>query len=549
MGAVKPFQSTLARASAVLSLVLACHAAAAQETPGTVGETLKPPPELKQPAPPPVVQPPPPAPPPNAAATRITVQRFDFTGNTLYDSATLSGLIAAYLNHPVTLLDLYAAADKVTAFYIRHGYTLASVTIPAQRVSGGVVRLQVFEGRIGKVAVEGNRFYSSAHIGKYLQPLRPGEVYRGDTLETGMLRLNALPGLSAKAVVRPGEQFGTSDIAVKAEEKRWAGSAVMDNYGRQNIGATRYSASLTVNDPFGVEDQISLTGLTSEAGLLTYGYAQYSRALDFTGLRATLSYGHAQFEVGGPFAGVEGHNYIGRATFDKPLVQTRTDTLGLSFGASTTDANTDLQGLPLSGTSLRLGELGGFFNHVYPDLAVTQATAGLSTNFHKTTQHELAQPDRKDDQRLRLELDVQHLQPLIGRLQGLVRVNGAYSPDPLVDTQQFSLGGPYSVRGYPASEVRGDRGLLSQIALQYPFNPGPVSVLGRVYFDSGIVFHENPPPGTRKHESLASPGLGADVRFLRYFNLRLDVAFPISDKRASDGRNDVRLFGAFSAGF
>src|SRR3546814_3743458 len=59
-----------------------------------------------------------------------------------------------------------------------------------------------------------------------------------------------------------------------------------------------------------------------------------------------------------------------------------------------------------------------------------------------------------------------HLQPLPWQLQLLTHVNGVYSPDPLVDTEAYSLGGPNTVRGFPSAEVRGDRGYFGSVTLR-----------------------------------------------------------------------------------
>src|SRR3546814_5324802 len=78
-----------------------------------------------------------------------------------------------------------------------------------------------------------------------------------------------------------------------------------------------------------------------------------------------------------------------------------------------------------------------------------------------------------------------HLQPLPWQLQLLTHVNGVYSPDPLVDTEAYSLGGPNTVRGFPSAEVRGDRGYFGSVTLRRPTFIGNTQWAGRVFVDAG----------------------------------------------------------------
>jgi hemolysin activation/secretion protein len=540
----------LARAAALL-LLSASLQAAAQVTPGQVGDTLKRPPELR-PMPPagPVVEPERRAAPPAAAGTKtISVQRFEFAGNTVYSSEQLTPLISDYTQRPVTLLEIYEAADKIAAHYARNGYSLASVNVPPQRIEGGVVRMLVSEGRIYQVAAEGNESYTREQLARYLGDIQPGAVYRGSTLEEGIREINTLPGLQARAIVRPGEIYGTSELVVKVQEDRVSGALIVDNYGRENIGEFRVSALAVLNNPLRVEDQLQLLALRSEDGLLAYGYAGYSLPVNFSGTRLNLSYGHADFEVQG--APVTGTNRSGKVWVDHPLRRTRADLLTVNAGASRTLATSEFSGTE-GGTSITLLELGGAYNHTYSNLAVTQIVTSIATNFDEASRADLClglcSTVQSADQRLRWELDVQHLHPVANSLQLFTHLNGVWSPDPLADTQQYSLGGPNGIRGFPASEVRGDRGYFGSIGLRRPFAIGDVRLFGRVFAESGKVFVVDAAPGTSDEETLTSVGIGADAQYQRV-NLKLDWSFPRDGHVASDGQDSNRLFGSFSVNF
>jgi hemolysin activation/secretion protein len=529
-----------------LALPAAIGLADAQETPGTVADTLRPAPELERPQAPQIDKAPPPATAPVAEGGRkIVVSQFRVAGNTLYSSEELLPLLQDYIGRPLTLLELYEAADQITGFYVRNGATLASAIIPTQVLTSGSVLILVSEGRIGQVQVEGNQRYRASTLSKYLTPVAENQIYRSGILESDLLRLNELPGLQARAVLRPGRDFGTSDLVIQAEEDPFEGSAFVDNYGRENIGTYRFGGNAAFNNPLTIGDCLSVLAMTSSQQLLRYGSIEYSLPLGHGGTRLSASYGYADFELDGPFNGVDGQNKTAHLKLTTPWVLTRQDRFSTGIGLSDTRANIDLSGLTFDETRITLAELDASYRHVYPNFALSQFALGLSSNGSNGSQAD------GDAQPLRVELDMQHLQPLwpAASLDLYIRLNGVYSNDPLPDTSQFSLGGPSSVRGYPSAEIRGDRGYQGTVALQKEFGLGRVRMRSRLFADAGYVERVDAPPGTPDNDDISSVGIGADTLFPYDVTLRLDAAYPLQDRQISDNRDDGRIFGSLTVGF
>ncbi len=485
---------------------------------------------------------------PATPVATLTVQRFEIAGNTLFETAELQTLIAGYLGRPVTLLEIYAAADRIAAHYAEHGYTLASVNVPPQAVTDGRVRLLVSEGRLARLSAEGTRSYRLEQLARYLPGVGHGSIYRSGALEDGLRTLNTLPGLSARAVIKPGEVYGTSDVLLRVSEDRVNGLLSVDNFGRDSIGAFRYSGLAQINNPLHAEDQLQLLALRSENGLLNYGYGAYSLPVAASGGRLTLAYGHADFTIRG--APVDGRSRSGRVTLDQPLLRSAQDNLGASLGVSRTLSNADFGGATFNETAITLAEFGLHYSHTYRTFAVTQIGTTIATNFDRATRADLTQIGGviRADQRLRWELDLQHLQPVYRAFQVQVHVNGVYSPDPLADTQQYALGGPSTVRGYAPAEIRGDRGYFAGVDLRRPFALGDLQLSGRVFADSGRVYLVDAPAGVSARESLSSVGVGLDARYAR-MALKLDWAFPRDNHVASDGRDSQRLYGSLAVTF
>lgn len=534
--------------SAVLafSSILATGFAWGQTTPGQVGDSLKRPEPLPAtPASPEIGR-------SSTADNRVapggktvTVSHFEFTGNTLFSESELAAITSTYTNRPVTLFELYEAADRVADFYVSRGYTLASVTIPPQKVADGTVRLQISEGRVARIGVENNQLYSTEEVQRYFPAVTSGGVYRGADVQDSLRTLNTLPGLKARAVLRPGAAYGTSDLVVKVEEKPIEGSLNIDNYGRKDIGEFRISAIGQFNNPLHVEDQLTLLALRSESGLLNYGYVEYSLPVNFTGARLHVSYGDAEFDVRNSL--IDGRNRAGRLRIEQSLLNQGATRLSVNGGVSRTLANADFTGATFSRTAISLFELGALLTHSYADHAVTQISTTIHSNFESQNRDDLT-AGTHGRELLRWEVDVQHLQPLFGQMQLLTHVNGVYSPDPLVDTEAYSLGGSDSIRGYPSGEIRGDRGYQGSLTLRRPFNWAGVQWVPRTFIEAGSVFLVDTPAGFNRKESLTSAGVGADIGWDRV-TIHADWAFPLDDRTVSDGRDTSRVFGSLAVAF
>lgn len=540
----------VAASSMAIAIGLSAPLAFAQVTPGQVGDTLKPAIPL-QTAPrssPPEVPSATPRVDPTSGAKTIVVDHFAFEGNTLIGSEELQSLLAAYRDKPVTLLDIYNAADKIASYYASRGYALASVNVPPQKVENGVILLQISEGRIGQISVEGASIYRPERIKDQLPDVKPGTIYNGSVFRDSMRQVNALPGIKARAILKPGEEYGTSDMVVRVDEDPFSASAAIDNYGRENIGEFRLSTTATLNSPSGVGDQLNIVGLISEHSLLRYAYIDYSLPIAI-GTRVKISYSDANFEVDD--APVDGKTRSGGLSVERTSFFGNADILSFNAGISRTESNADFTGLTFISTKITLLEIGALWTHNYRSGAASQFTTSMSSNFNRMTRAELLNASASDpagDQRFRWEIDAQHLQPLPWQLQLLGHVNAVYSPDPLVDTEAYSLGGPNSVRGFPAAEIRGDRGFLGSLSLRRPMSFANMQWAGRIFFDAGKVFSVDPTPGSSHNESLTSAGLGLDWAYWR-MSARLDWSIPLDNRQISDGHDNSRVFGTLSIAF
>lgn len=515
-------------------------------TPGSVQDTL----ELKKPSPPaaapevilPVQE--------KAAADpnapRFLVNAIRFSGNTIFSQEQLQDLVKEHLGKPLNLYDLNWIAEKITQFYRNHGYALARAVVPAQKVESGVVRIEIIEGKIGKVSVEGNQKYPATLIAAQTARLRDGKPATAAGMERSLLLINDLPGVSAQAVIQPGAEYGTADMVVQVEEKALAGGLGLNNHGRKEVGEIRLDGDLVVNNPFGIGDQLSLRALYSQDGLLKYGRVGYSLPINDDGTRLGFSYADVSYDVHGNFTalGLDGEARTTEINLSHPYIRSRTENLILGLGLRENEARQRALSTEISHTHISLMNASLLYSRIHEDISLTNAGLTFTSNFKNN-------PDglRQDAVQAKLEADINHLRALAAEWDLYLRGDLALSADTLPDTEKFSLGGPGNVRGYPAAEVRGDQGMLATVEVRRRFAISGTPAVFAIFADAGKVDHKNPAAGVSGSESLSSIGLGLSFFPHKQFSAKVEYAQPTGSRTVSDDRNSGRWWVGMTGSF
>jgi hemolysin activation/secretion protein len=518
--------------AAVLAALLAPAAAFAQAqppTPGTVLETvparparpsgpaqlLFPREEERRPA---------------AGGPRFTVYGFEFTGNTLFSEARLRRLVERYVDLELNLFELNSAADAVTRFYRQQGYPVARAIVPAQRVTDGVVRIEVVEGHIGAVRFEGNRRYSGATLAARTEPLSTGGVVTMDRLERSLLLLNDLPGLTARATLEPGSAFGTTDALIKVEEKPVDVALQLSNTGRREVGTTRLDAGASLNNPLGIGDQLTVREVRSEGGLFEYRRLGYSLPLNASGLRFSAARSTVEYRVAGDFEalGIRGSVRGSELGLSYPLVRGRSRNIIGSIGERYVNSAQSALGTPVSQGSLQVATASVNASWLHKDSSASTLSASYSGN-GRSNPGPVVRPDA-----LTAQYNVEYtyltgVSPHWDMFQrgGLVKTKGA-APD----TEKFGLGGPDSVRAYRSAELRGDNGWLLVTELRRQLVIAEIPAVASLFYDWGGVNNQ----GFAGQDKLQGVGAGLAAYPSRNVRVQAQLATPFQSRTPADGK-------------
>lgn len=483
---------------------------------------------------------------PRAEGRRFLVSGFTFKGNTVFPEALLRRIVERHLDLELTLAELDRIADTVTAYYRVQGLTVARAFIPVQRVEDGLVTIQIIEGRVQSVAFKGQKRYPEPFLDRYLAPFeasRAGVIVTDAALERQMLLLNDLPGLKARSTLSPGKDFGTTDMEVTVEEKPISVALNVSNTGRSEIGRTRADASLQLNNPLRLGDQIGLRAIRSSDGLFRYANVGYSIPVGADGVRLAVSATRTEYELGGEFTalGIAGKVQSADVSVSYPYVRTRSRNTILALQLRHTRSEQSALGTLLSKSDLPLAVASVYSNWIGENSSATSLNIALSSNFRKNKENGVADPERVG---LKADGEVTYLTGAATNWDVFLRGRGVISTQALPDTEKFSIGGADSVRAYPSAYYRGDKGYFLSAEVRRQLMTSGFPGYATVFADIGGVKTR----GFLNTDRLSGVGVGLSYYIGKIGQFKVEYAHPL-ESSVDRGKERGRAWVSLTVGF
>ena len=94
-------------------------------------------------------------------SARFTVKSYEIKGDRLLSDSAQSSLFAKYTGTNISLSEIVKAASDLLLEYHKLGNSTASVAIAQERITNGVVTLNIFRGRFSEVIVSGRQCWGS----------------------------------------------------------------------------------------------------------------------------------------------------------------------------------------------------------------------------------------------------------------------------------------------------------------------------------------------------------------------------------------------------
>jgi len=508
----------------------------------------------------------------NTPTQKLYIKEFRVIGSHQLSRPEIEKAVYPFMGPERTTDDVEQARAALEKAFQDKGFQTVSVQIPQQTGKRGIVFLQVTEAKIGRLNVEGSRFFSIAAIKKKVPSLAPGSVPNFNQVSSEILALNQWSDRQVTPTLTPGFEPGTVDVNLNVKDTLpWHGSAEFNNrYSpftvpyRVNL-ASSYDDLWQRGDSVGGSFQIAPQD-PSEA--LNWNVFYTARIPSVDWLRLNFSYGQQNSDVstlGG--SAVNGAGNTAAFRFLCALPTEKNFNQSFNWGIDFKHLNQAVSQTilvpgvaPIPPTPLDYWPIRLAYNAVWtPSNSVTIFDAQLSFGIRGAilgtygNEQEFANLRYDADGGfIVLKGDLSHTHDLPGGFQIYGKVQGQISPNPLVYSEQFAGGGLDTCRGYLEGTQAGDNAVFGTAELRSPsLLAGHAGVNEwRVYgfFDCGSLGLNEPLPGQTALFNFASYGGGSRLRMYKDLNASIDVGIPLVNQAPVMAWSPLitfRLFGDF----
>jgi hemolysin activation/secretion protein len=511
---------------------------------------------------------PPPAPAaPDATAAaqqnKFDINEFRVLGNTVLPQRDVESAVYPFLGPGRDIQTVQKAADALTKAYKDAGFGTVFVDIPEQTVDDGIVRLKVTEGRLDRVRVRGARYFSGRQILESLPALEAGQTPHLTSLQDELTALNArTPDRSITPVLKAGTEPGTVDVDLAVKDTLpFHGYVQVDDRHTADTTPNRVTASVSYDNLWQRQDSISLEYQTAPANTANDEIESATYLAHIGDGVAAFSYLHTNSNVVAlGTLGVLGKGRIYGAHWLQPITNTAESSQSLTIGVDYKDVQTLVfpdatngsSSAPVTAPVHYLNWTAGYSQvwraptHTF---GVTGSIGfGIRGLIDTTTEFENARYLGNPGY-FYLRFSGDALQTLPAGMALQAKMTSQWSMDPLVNNEQFSLGGQDTVRGYLEAEALTDTGVAGTLELHSPQLGAHLGSMLRPLYafgfvDVGVGTLLDPLASQESKFHLWSTGVGLRLENSSGLSGSIDYAIPEKDgtrTRKHDGRVDFLL--------
>ncbi len=509
-------------------------------------------------------------PPTQAADLRFRLKALTVKGNTVFSAEELQPLYAPLLGQEISLLDIYAVRDAITAQYGNAGFGLSKAVVPEQRIQAeGLVQIEIIEGFIDEVIIEGASEAQQDYLAYAAQKIKAERPLRAQTLERYLLLANDRFAIKVTSTMKQSDKTpGASTLILQVEPApRINGGASIDNRGTDSVGKIQFNGDVSLNGLGGRASRTTLGYATVEQRReLQYWSLSHTEILSREGTSLTIGHTNSRSEPGTAILRQleqQSDSKGWSVKVEHPFIRTRQENLSASIKYEQKDTESESLGSTTSLDKIRSIRLGLSYDKADAHDGINQAVLEYSKGIRGLGSSHQHSPLKSrvdgvpDYQKLALNLsrrqELGYFSPLLSQFSLNAAVMGQYSDRGLLSSEECGIGGQQFGRAYDSSELLGDSCLAASLELRYAINTqgSPLQYAqAYVFYDGGSVTNHKPlNTADDRSKSLSSSGIGLRYGIGPYLSGTIEYAKPLTRDVANEGNRDARIFASLSVRF
>ena len=472
----------------------------------------------------------------------------------LLNKPEFKGKMQKFFGKAVTLGGLDEITKEVINYFREQGFPVVNVVVPQQNVKDGVIQILAIEARVGRVKVEGARWFRPDNIRAEVG-LREGDKIDANQLQDDVGWLNTNPFRTSDLVFEPGEKEGTTDLVIQTKDRLpLRVYTTFDDYGIDLTGKNRQSLGFNVGNLFSLDHQAGFQYTTAWKDIFNSMNAYSgSYSIPFPWRNSMTVYGSYTKSDATLTDGqnLQGDSWQISERYNVPLPSL--GPLSHSFFAGT-DFKQSKNALIIFGTNIGAGANSGL-----APFSIFQLTAGYDATVQDdwgltsgeaavyyspggvggwNNQNQFSQVVQNANDNYvygKFNLNRTFILPYKFTISG--NFNAQLASTPMMPTEQYGIGGYNTVRGYDERSANGDQGYIVNVELRTP--PGSIfkmfgdqsvddSLQFIGFFDYGFTQDIQSPAGTLEQTVyLMSFGPGIRYNIDRFVTVRFDWGFQL----------------------
>jgi hemolysin activation/secretion protein len=479
----------------------------------------------------------------------VFIREIRIQGNDILSRKEIDKVLAPYQNKELTMGQIQEVCLKLQNRYLQEGYFLARAYPPPQEIRDGILTLEVMEGKLGNILVQGNKYYKTHFVEKYFAKFQKKAI-QYNALYKSLLLLNENPDMQARIIFKKGENVGTADLVVQVEDTRPLHLAITEsNFGsaqsslwRTNLQAS-YGNLLTQGDTLTFRESLG-----NPIRNVNFSQGIYTAPLNTVGTKLQGSFGYSKSKTPDLEKIVySGQTRIASAKIEQALVRTRQTSMDLYCTFEYKQILNRAQHQTQSYDKLRVATLGWTLDNTdrlrgrnLLDLSFSYGIPHFLGGLH--TQDPLCSRKNSGGLFNILAAEFTRVQALPKNCTLLLRMQGQATPYRLPIVQQMYIGGPTSVRGFPTGCFVGDNAYTASVEFRVPppflsqkkipFSTKTWREFMQIlaFVDQGGIALNGNEEKQKRHANLTGTGVGARFYFPYGMNVSFDVGFPLTKK-------------------
>jgi len=487
------------------------------------------------------------------ADSKVLIKKINVTGATLITSKQIDAIISPYEGKKLSLADFRTIADSITSELRSLGYATSYAYLPPQKVENNTIRIEVTEGRVGDITIDGNKYFNTKRLLSFIRSVK-GDLFNYDSLREDLNYINEHPDRNAKVVLVRGKDPGATDLNISVADRPPVHVTLgYSNYNSRYVERNKYSAEFKATNMLGFDDIATVEAQMGEAGRYELYSARYLFPLT-RNLKIGASYIHIEQTLGRNVSAldIKGIGDVVSLYLPYKIIDTDNFAMSINPGFDYKEIDNEILKTVISQDNMRIAKIGVDIDMADRfngrtiivqsfDYGIDDILGGLKYKDPKASRA------GSGGRFFRSITNLARVQSLPASMSLMLKGAAQLTAYNLTSSEQFSIGGITTVRGYPNTEQTGDKGYNASAELFIPpyFLPKKLKVpyTESTFFDAlrlvgfvdwGRVELNNPQVGESKHEQLLSVGPAVRFNIPDKMSISFDYGFQLGQD-ASDG--------------